>query len=128
VLLGDVMQVRASGGLFVVQDVDAEQLRFAARKTVVTGPMFGPKMKPTNGEPAIREQRVLDAARLTPDAFRRFGHLTDGTRRPMLVWPDDLQVSAIPDGVLFEFSLPSGAYATMLLREFMKSDDSVTED
>ncbi len=128
VLLGDVMQVRESGGLFVVQDVAAEQRRFAVRETVVTGPMFGPKMKPTDGEPAAREQRVLDAAQLTPDAFRRFGHLTDGTRRPMLIWPDDLQVNSTPEGLLFEFSLPSGAYATVLLREFMKRDDSVMED
>ncbi len=123
VLLGDVMQVCTSGGLFVAQDVAAEQLRFDAQDTVTTGPMFGPKMKPTQDEPAVREQRVLDAAQLAPDAFRRYGHLTDGTRRPLLVRPEDLQVSATPDGVLFEFTLPSGAYATVVLREFMKTDE-----
>ena len=93
----------------------------------MTGPMFGPKMKPTTDEPATREQRVLDAAQLSPDAFRRYGHLTDGTRRPLLVRPEDLQVSATPDGLLFEFALPSGSYATVLLREFMKRDSVTAE-
>lgn len=122
VLRGDVMQVCESGGLFVALDVAAEQARFDARETVITGPIFGPKMKPTTDEPAVREQRVLDAAKLSPEAFRRYGHLTEGTRRPMLVRPDGLQVSATPDGVLFEFTLPSGAYATVVLREFMKNE------
>ena len=127
-LLGDVMQVCASGGLFDVREVDVEQPRFDARETVITGPMFGPKMKPTLHEPAIREQRVLAASGLTMDAFRRFGDLTDGTRRPLLVWVSDLQVSSTPDGLRFQFSLPSGAYATVVLREFMKLGDQEAND
>jgi tRNA pseudouridine13 synthase len=122
VMLGDVMQVCATGGLFIALDLAAEQPRFEAHETVVTGPMFGPKMKPATDEPATREQRVLDAAQLSPDAFRRYGHLTDGTRRPLLVRPADLQISAVSDGLWFEFALPSGSYATVLLREFMKAD------
>ena len=84
--------------------------------------MFGPKMKPALHEPAVREQRVLAASGLTMDGFRRFGHLAEGTRRPLLIWPEDLQVRTVADGLLFEFSLPSGAYATVVLREFMKCD------
>ncbi len=122
VLLGDIMQKCASGGLFDVRDVAAEQPRFEARETVITGPMFGPKMKPTLHESALREQRVLAASGVTLDGFRRFGHLAEGTRRPLLIWPEDLQVRAVADGLLFEFSLPPGAYATVVLREFMKND------
>lgn len=123
VLLGDIMQKCESGGLFDVRDVAVEQPRFEARETVLTGPMFGPKMKPAQHEPADREQRVLATAGLTLDAFRRFGQLAEGTRRPLLIWPEDLQVRATDDGLLFEFSLPSGAYATVVLREFMKTDE-----
>lgn len=122
VLLGDIMQKCASGGLFDVRDVAVEQPRFEARETVFTGPMFGPKMKPALLEPAIREQRVLAASGLTMDGFRRFGHLAEGTRRPLLIWPEDLQIRDVAEGLLFEFSLPSGAYATVVLREFMKVD------
>lgn len=123
VLLGDIMQKCESGGLFDVRDVAVEQPRFEARETVLTGPMFGPKMKPAQHESAVREQRVLAASGVTLDGFRRFGQLAEGTRRPLLIWPEDLQVRATDDGLLFEFSLPSGAYATVVLREFMKVDE-----
>lgn len=123
-MLGDVMQVCASGGCFDVRDLAVEQPRFDARETVIAGPMFGPKMKPTLHEPAIREQRVLQSAGLTMDAFRRFGDLTNGTRRPLLIWLNDLQVDSTTDGLQFDFSLPSGAYATVVLREFMKIGES----
>lgn len=127
VLLGDIMQKCESGGIFDVRDVAIEQPRFEARETVITGPMFGPKMRPTQHEPANREQRVLAASGLTMDGFRRFGHLAEGTRRPLLIWPEDLKVLTTPDGLLFEFVLPSGAYATVVLREFMKKDLSDAE-
>lgn len=122
VMLGDIMQKCESGGIFDVRDVAVEQPRFEARETVITGPMFGPKMKAALHESAAREQRVLAASGVTLDGFRRFGQLAEGTRRPMLIWPGDLQVRETPDGLLFEFSLPSGAYATVVLREFMKND------
>jgi tRNA pseudouridine13 synthase len=123
VMLGDLMQKCASGGLFDVRDVAAEQSRFDARETVITGPMFGPKMRPALHEPGLREQRVLAAGGLTLDGFRRFGHLAEGTRRPMLVWPEELNVCSVDDGLLFEFTLPAGAYATVVLREFLKRDE-----
>ena len=69
VLPGDVMQVAASGGPFVVSDAVVEQRRFDARETVLSGPMFGPQMKLPEGEPAAREARVLTARELAPDAF-----------------------------------------------------------
>lgn len=127
VLLGDVMQKCASGGLFDVRDVAAEQMRFDARETVLTGPMFGPKMRTALHEPGAREQQVLAAAGLTLDGFRRFRHLAEGTRRPMLVWPEDLNVRTVDAGLQFEFTLPAGAYATVVLREFMKCELATEE-
>lgn len=128
VLLGDIMQKCESGGIFDVRDVAVEQPRFEARETVITGPMFGPKMRPAQHESAAREQRVLAVSGVTLDGFRRFGHLAEGTRRPLLIWPEDLQVRETADGLLFEFSLPSGAYATVVLREFLKSDTADASD
>jgi tRNA pseudouridine13 synthase len=121
VLPGDVMQVAASGGPFVVSDAAVEQGRFDARETVLSGPMFGPQMKSPTGEPADREARVLATWELAPDAFSRFPKLTAGTRRPLVVWPGELRVASEPEGLRFEFTLPSGVYATTLLREFVKS-------
>lgn len=123
VMAGDVMQVVASGGPFVAEDVQAEQQRFDAGETVITGPIFGPKMKCPTGDPACREQRVLDAFQLRPDDFKRFAKLTPGTRRPYLVRPEGLSIASAPEGLRLGFVLPSGAYATMLLREFRKTDE-----
>jgi tRNA pseudouridine13 synthase len=121
VCAGDVMQVVASGGMFVSDDAAADQARFDRREIVVSGPMFGPKMKPPRGEIAEREARLLEAAGLRAEDFSRYKKLTLGTRRPYLVWPDDLQLAAEPEGLRFRFSLPTGSYATVLLREFQKT-------
>lgn len=120
VLPGDVMQVVASGGPFVVVDTQREQERFAARETVISGPIFGPKMKQPAGEVAQRESRLLESAGIAREAFERFSNLTPGTRRAYLVWPVDLAVRGDPDGTRLEFVLPSGSYATIVLREFQK--------
>ena len=117
VVAGDVMQRLSSGGLFSVDDVSAEQLRFEQRETVMTGPMFGPKMFAPQSETAQREQRVLNAAKFPIDCFAAHGSLTRGTRRPLLVRPTDIDVTAEPDGVRLQFDLPAGSYATVLLEE-----------
>jgi len=132
VLAGDVMQVAASGGPFVVEDVSIEQQRFDARETLITGPMFGPEMKRPMAVAAEREQEALRAWNFDPSAFEQFASLTSGTRRAMLVWPADLTAEFVKpeasseidaDGqAVLRFSLPPGAYATSVVREFTKQD------
>ena len=126
---GDVVQVRGSGGLFALPDLPMkhelaeEQTRLDADETAVTGPLFGPKMVAPTGEPARREAAVLAAAGLPDDAFRRFAKLTPGARRPYLVRPANLSVTPSEDGLRVRFTLPSGSYATVLLRELMGEGD-----
>lgn len=121
VFQGDVMQVITSGGCFTVDDVSSEQARSAARETVLTGPMFGPKMIAPTGEPAAREARLLEQFELPLSAFEKFAKLTSGTRRPALLYPENLRVAAITEGLAFDFALPAGAYATVVLREFLRN-------
>lgn len=121
VLAGDVMQVVASGGPFVVEDPACDQARFNAREIVISGPIFGPKMKMPAGDVALREARLLADAGIPREAFERFSNLTPGTRRPYLVWIDDLKITGESDGVRLAFTLPSGCYATVVLREFQKT-------
>jgi tRNA pseudouridine13 synthase len=122
VLPGDVMQVVGSGGCFVAEDAAAEQARFDSRETVLTGPIYGPKMRQPAGEPATREAAILDRFGLTPDAFLRFRKLTNGTRRPLLIWPDAFSAEVNEAVVRLKFALPSGVYATAALREFTKCE------
>ena len=120
VIAGDVLQVAASGGVFVCEDVAADQPRFDSREVLPTGPMFGPKMKLAAGTVAEHEAQLLEKSGLTVEHFSRFPDLTSGTRRPYLILPGDLEVQQEAAGLRFRFTLPSGSYATILLREFQK--------
>jgi tRNA pseudouridine13 synthase len=122
VLLGDVMAKWPFGGLFVAQDVPQEQSRFDRRETVSAGPMFGRKTFPAAEEAAMREETTLADAALTRSSFNGFGKLMQGTRRHNLVYLDDLTATPEPEGVRLTFALPAGSYATVLLREVMKTE------
>ena len=125
VLAGDVMQVLTSGGCFAAEEAELtrEQDRFDDRETVVTGPLFGPKMKAARGMPGQRERDVLLCAGLSGQELTKFRRLAPGARRALLVWPRDLTVRTRDENALaFSFTLPPGAYATCLLREFLKAE------
>ena len=119
---GDVMEVRASGGKFVVEDVPREQLRFDAREIVPTGPLFGPKMKQPQGIPLERESSLLERFQLRQDHFTEFKKLTPGSRRPILYWMNDLKITPSSQGIRIQFSLPPGTYASMAVQEFLKKE------
>jgi tRNA pseudouridine13 synthase len=122
VLPGDIMARWPFGGLFVAEDVPVEQARFDRRETVHAGPMFGRKTFAAKADAAAREEATLADAGLTPAAFRGFGKLLQGTRRHNLVYPGDLDAATEPGGVRLTFVLPAGSYATVLLREVMKTE------
>lgn len=128
VLAGDVMSKRPVGGLFIATDPAREQARFEQRETVHTGPMFGRKMYAAAQDAAAREKAALAAAGLTLESFSGFGKLLQGTRRHNLVYPDDLAANSAAEGIQLTFTLPAGSYATVLLREVMKTPALDTEE
>jgi tRNA pseudouridine13 synthase len=87
--------------------------------------MFGHKMRgPDAGsDAAAREQAILDEEGISPADFRRLGKLAPGTRRPLAIAIEDVTVEALGKGAIrIGLALPSGAYATSVLREIMKSE------
>jgi len=122
VLDGDVMMKWPAGGMFVALDAPREQERFDRRETVPGGPMYGRKTYAAAGAAAEREAAVLKEAELTPARFRAFGKLLPGTRRHNIVYCDDLAAEETSDGVRLSVTLPAGTYATVLLREVMKTE------
>ncbi len=122
VLCGDVMCKWPTGGMFVAEDVAAEQVRFDNREIIPGGPIFGRKVFPAGGAAAGREGAILSEAGLTGASFKPFGKLLRGTRRFNLVYVDDLTAQPEPEGVRLSFTLPAGSYATVLLREIMKNE------
>ena len=45
-----------------------------------------------------------------------------GTRRPAVIRPEGLSIRAEEGNLRFSFALPKGSYATVVLREFQKTD------
>jgi tRNA pseudouridine13 synthase len=127
VLQGDVMVKLPFGGMFVAEDVEAEQRRFDARETMTAGPIFGRKTFAAAGAAAQRETETLAEMGLSAGSFNGFGKLLQGTRRHNLVYIPDLVATPEPAGLRFCFTLPAGCYATTLLREIMKTDVAVED-
>ncbi len=137
VLEGDILQKVDSGGLFVVgpDEVAVSQERFLAGEVVLTGPMFGSKMKAPAGAAAEFEAAVLADAGIELGEFGRLGKLGLGTRRALQVGLGEVEVARVPgvlgeegsvedglgEGILLGFTLPSGSYATVLLDEVTKT-------
>jgi tRNA pseudouridine13 synthase len=127
-LAGDVLHKRG-GGLFVCTEREVVEARLLAGEVVATGPMFGDRMRqPAAGTPAgEREAAILDAAGLLRDGFARVRALAEGTRRDAAILLGEPSVAALAaaadDGTLeVAFTLPGGAYATVVMREVMKAD------
>ncbi|MBT8339783.1 MAG: tRNA pseudouridine(13) synthase TruD [Desulfatitalea sp.] len=118
VLPGDVAQKADSGGLFVVEDVAEAQQRFNAGAILYTGPIFGPKMKAPAGRAAVHEQQLLASYDLDLATFKRLR--APGARRKALLRLDDLEIIPDAQGLWFAFTLPPGAYATVVMREFLR--------
>jgi tRNA(Glu) U13 pseudouridine synthase TruD len=88
---------------------------------ITAGPMHGPKMTQASGRIADAEHAALARFGLTEAAFAPFSKLCQGTRRPMLAFPDEIACQLLSDGRLnLQFTLPSGSFATVLLREMFE--------
>jgi tRNA pseudouridine13 synthase len=118
-LNGDIAKKTDTGGMFEVEDAGVEYPRFQRGEITYTGPIYGAHMRWASGEPGELERKVLEAADVTTKMLLRAR--LDGSRRPARLLLNDLCVEPHPDGLLFTFSLPKGAYATTVLREFMKT-------
>ncbi|MSP16586.1 MAG: tRNA pseudouridine(13) synthase TruD [Myxococcales bacterium] len=123
VLEGDLLAKVATGGVFPTDDPAIDQPRLDAGELVPTGPMPGAEMRaPRAGTLcALREERLLAADGLSPECLARWSRLMPGTRRPAAIPLGDARAAvAEGGGLLLEFTLPSGAYATVVAEEVMK--------
>ncbi|MBN1608043.1 MAG: tRNA pseudouridine(13) synthase TruD [Polyangiaceae bacterium] len=117
-LRGEVVRLHGSNSVFVVVDPDVELPRLLAGDLHLTGPLPGPKMRAAQEEAAELERQVLAELPLGPDDWERLGRYAPGTRRDLVMRPEGLEVVPIDDHSLrVRFELPSGGYATELVRE-----------
>ena len=120
-LTGDIAKKHDTGGLFVVADQAAEQSRYEQKEISFTAPIYGPKMWEAEAESGELEQEVLAESGLEMAVLARAKMM--GTRRLGRILLNDLSVMRKGTDVVVAFSLPKGAFATTVLREFMKVPD-----
>jgi tRNA pseudouridine13 synthase len=123
VLVGDVLRFRDGRTSFIAEDAEREQPRLERGEVRLTGPMVGPKMKASAGEPHQLELEALGSLGLDEAALAALGRFAPGTRRDLLLWPSELAHEPAGEGALrLSFSLPAGAYATLVIRTLTRQD------
>ncbi len=125
VLAGDLAIKHDNGAVFRVENAEAEAARATAFEISPTGPIFGHRMTQPGGAMGDIERDVLATEGLTPEDFHNVrGIKLSGARRALRFAPQELTIDEGSDefGAFIElrFSLESGCYATMLLREICK--------
>ena len=118
---GDVFEKLESGGKFWVPDEELGEVqgRIDAGELVITGPMPGSRsgLAEAGTAAGTMERAVLEELGLREEDFERLGRLGRGTRRALTVPLPDLIWERQGDLFWFEFVLPAGSYATVLLAE-----------
>lgn len=120
-LHGDVAKKHDTGGIFLVEDLESEKIRFDNKEISFTAPMFGYKMREAKHEAGELEKMILDSVTITNDDFRKHG--VKGTRRIARIFTE-FSIVEESEGLRLSFFLPKGAFATTVLREFMKNDQT----
>ena len=106
-----------------LQRVSGKRVRVMERhcsrgRAFVTAPLIGTDTELADGAPGGIEREILDELDLEQSDFDLPGSFeSTGTRRAILV-RTDLDVD--PEELTFAFALPSGSYATALMREYLK--------
>ena len=119
-LAGDVAKKYATGGMFDVVDLATEAPRYLAKEISFTAPLYGAKMWAAKAAAGDLEAAIFESGGVTQEQWQKAK--VEGTRRIGRLLLPELGIEAAGDGLRFTFSLPKGAFATTVLREFMKVD------
>lgn len=100
--------------------VEVMERHCARGRAFVTAPLVGTDTEFASGEPGEIEREVLADCGVEPSDFALPGEFdSSGTRRAILV---ETALEIAGDPPTFSFALPSGSYATALLREYQQTD------
>ncbi len=120
---GDIAIKHASGGVFTVEDAQAEQSRADAFEISPTGPIFGTRRFDTMGEVEELEKVVMQEMGIPPAAEWKLprGLQLKGSRRALRVRPEEVSVnwSSSEQALHLAFALPAGSYATVFIEELL---------
>jgi tRNA pseudouridine13 synthase len=123
---GDLAYKHENGACFRVESASVEQARCDAFEISPTGPIVGHRMTLPEHEPLAMEEAALKSHGLTLGHFKQEGRdQAKGARRPLRVRPTEIRLEAGADNhgpyITVAFVLPAGSFATVLMRELMKT-------
>lgn len=131
---GDIAFKHENGACFAVDAATADDPETARRATALeispSGPMWGPKMMRAAGRTDAAEVAALDRFGLSVEAVtepaEKIRTSFEGVRRPLRVPVTDTDaeggVDEVGPFVRLAFTLPRGAFATVVMREIMKPE------
>ena len=121
---GDLFRKEDTGGLFTTDDIEDAERRMQAFAISPTGPMFGARMRWSEGDAKDIEEALLASESLSLEQLKPLARAGAGSRRVARVRIEEAQVETLDENSLqLRFRLPKGSYATELLREIFKRDD-----
>jgi tRNA pseudouridine13 synthase len=119
-LLGDILLKAENGAPFTCVDPEVETPRVRSGETSPSGPLVGKRVRRAESEALTRESRAFEALGVDVEALFEHPAFSLGDRRPAILRPKDLTTRVVDDGVVtVSFTLPKGAYATVVLREWV---------
>ncbi len=117
-LAGDLMMLRGSSSVFSAEEIDEAIVRRVEEHDIFpTGPLWGKGASSVQGEVAELERGVGKDFDLFAEGLARAGMKQE--RRALVLLPESFEWSVLDDEMVLSFSLPSGCYATSLLREIV---------
>lgn len=117
-LPGEVLMLDGSHSVFKAQEGDAELPRRLEQGDVhTTGPLWGRGEPPTSGEVQALEAAVAGRHGAMAKGLIKVG--VEMARRSLRLPVRDLSWKETDEGLVLEFFLPAGAYATTVLRELV---------
>ncbi|MDY6891953.1 MAG: tRNA pseudouridine(13) synthase TruD [Pseudomonadota bacterium] len=119
ILPGDVLMLDGSQSCFVADDPAALQARLERGELHLTGPLWGRGALLTQDQAAAFERATLAPAQALCQGLESLG--LNQERRALRLIPKALAARELSEGQwLLEFELPSGAFATSVLRELCR--------
>jgi tRNA pseudouridine13 synthase len=124
-LAGDWAIKMDNGACFLVEDAGKEQPRADRFEISPTGILFGSRVSWASGEPGEIERGVVTDEGATPESLTEAARACGfrGERRSLRIPLADLEWALDGSVLTLSFSLPPGAYATIVLRELMKEPE-----
>ncbi|QHJ12793.1 tRNA pseudouridine synthase D [Paraglaciecola mesophila] len=117
-LQGDVMSLAGNASYFVSEHIDESiKQRLADRDIYISGPLWGKGELASTGTALALEKSVISKHPKVSKTLADLG--LEQERRPIVLYPSNLTWTWQQNNLRISFDLPSGTFATSILREIL---------